>query len=247
MKTRIINHHFTWVRFIFMMAAFVLLSAGGYAQDSQTQRTIEVTGSAEMAVQPDQIKISVTLRSASDKSKEKDFLKILKDNKVGEDKVTFESSHNNHWWWYYSRYHDTSVQRYTVTLDSTINAANLMRDLQLPWVEQIRVIDKSNSKLQEYRKKVKIEAIKAAKEKATYLLAALGEELGSVVTVVEIGNNSSVSTPYYYWNRNLNTSSVSNSVVSSNQSGQSTVDGVSMQKLRYEVKVIFNIKEREEE
>jgi len=231
------------LKFIAIAGLIALTSCTVYSEDPPEPRTIEVTGSAEMAVQPDEIQLSIVLRSPSGQDKEKAFMKILADNGVDEDKVSFESSNNRNWWWYYSRYYDHTVQRYTVTIDSTVNSIELMEDLKESWVEQVRVTDKSNRRIQEYRKQVKIEAIKAAKEKASYMLEALGEELGSVVTITEVNTDHNTSSPYYYWGYNNSSSVVSNSVISSNQGGQSTVDGVAMQTLRYEVNVVFNIKE----
>jgi len=226
-----------------LLLATSLMSCTTVAEEPEVPRTIEVTGSAEMAVQPDEIVLSIVLRTASHKDKKKDFLKILSDHGVTEDKIAFESSNNQYWWWYYSSYHDNSVQRYSVTIDSTVNAMSLMEALKQPWVEQIRITERSNSNIQEYRKQVKIEAIKAAKEKASYMLAALDEEIGAVVTITELDGDVNNNNPYYYWNQNQN-SITSNAVLYSDQSAQSTVGGVAMQTLRYQVKIIFNIKEK---
>ncbi len=43
----------------------------------------------------------------------------------------------------------------------------------------------SHSKIEEYRKQLKIQAVKAAKEKAIYLSEAIGEKAGVAVTIQE--------------------------------------------------------------
>ncbi|UKN00259.1 SIMPL domain-containing protein [Paracrocinitomix mangrovi] len=233
-----------WMRQAMLLSVFVFMSCEITAQEPPIQRTIEITGSAEMDVQPDQIELSITTRSDANDDKQKELMKILEKNGIDANKVNFESSNTYNWWWYYSSYRDQSIQRYTVSVDSTVNSIELMEDLKKPWIQQVYVSNKSNSKIQDYREEVKIEAIRAARKKAIYLLAALDEEIGSVLTITEVNNDQNNNRPYYYyWNQNTN-NTLSNSVVSSGQSGSSTVDGVSMQKLRYEVKVVFTIKDK---
>jgi len=43
----------------------------------------------------------------------------------------------------------------------------------------------SHSKMDEYKKQIKINAVKAAKDKATYLLEAIGEKVGKAITITE--------------------------------------------------------------
>ena len=83
---------------------------------------------------------------------------------------------------------------------------------------------------------MKIEAIKAAKEKATYLLESIGEQIGGVLSIEEIPE----ATNYWYNQSNM----VSNSNISMNNGGNNAhgVGNVPMIKLRYEIKAKFEIK-----
>jgi uncharacterized protein YggE len=47
------------------------------------------------------------------------------------------------------------------------------------------IVNTSHSKMSEFRKLLKIQAVKAAKDKAIYLTDAIGEKLGSAITVKE--------------------------------------------------------------
>ncbi len=51
--------------------------------------------------------------------------------------------------------------------------------------QNFRIERTSHSKILEYRKQLKIQAIKAAKEKADYLAAAIDEQVGAAVTITE--------------------------------------------------------------
>ena len=55
----------------------------------------------------------------------------------------------------------------------------------------------SHSKIQEYKKQLKIEAIKAAKEKAAYLLEAINEKIGLAIEISESDNVSQISQAIY--------------------------------------------------
>ena len=56
----------------------------------------------------------------------------------------------------------------------------------------------SHSRLAEYRRQLKIAAVKAAKEKAQYLSASIGETIGEAVTINE---PVEYYIPYYNMNR----------------------------------------------
>jgi len=204
-----------------------------------TERTIEVTGSAEMQIEPNVVKLKIIL-SSNHSDKKKEFYKLLNKNGIKDNKITIESMNKYNWWWYYNHSYNHSEQTYMVTIDSTVNAIQLMQDLKQSWIRSVNISEKTNTKLQQYRKDVKIEAIKAAKEKATYLLAALDEEISSVITIIEI-NNDTRTNSNYWWNQTNNVYT-SNSVMSSGSSNQNTIGGISMDKVRYEVKIVFGIK-----
>lgn len=118
-------------------------------------------------------------------------------------------------------------------LDNQTNLLQLLDDLNQSWVSDIRVVKSSNKDIQKYRKDIKIQALKAAKEKAEYLLESIGEKLGEVISIVE--------EPEYnnYW-RNNEYSNVSMGI--SSQTNNSELQNVAKIKLRCEIKATFKIK-----
>ena len=62
---------------------------------------------------------------------------------------------------------------------------DLVALLDAEGVRSMHVRNYSHSKIENYRKEVKIAAMKAAKEKAGYLLEAVGASLGEVIEVQE--------------------------------------------------------------
>lgn len=54
----------------------------------------------------------------------------------------------------------------------------------------MRIGELENKEILEYHQKGKIEALKDAQRKATYLVEALGKKLGDVIRIVEEGNSN---------------------------------------------------------
>ena len=261
-----------------LVLSLVILSKTIFAQEagntSVSKKQITVTGSAEMSIDPDQVEISIVLYSSRNdfKKHEEDFIEICKKHKIPEDQLSFKNtsadwSYWNYWyyWWYYRNANDIA-QTYKLKVNSKVNLLEFVQDLNKTWVRNISVTSTSNKDMQMYRKEVKKEAIRMAKEKATYLLEAIDAKIGSVISVEEVtaDNNSNNKqtphgyNPYYgwYWNNpyygnqnnsasnsNMNSNSVmsSNNVAGGNNSADDGIEGLSKIKLRYEVKTVFEI------
>lgn len=234
------------------------MAADPRGQFTDTRRFIEVSGSAEMNLQPDEIELEVILQEY-DRSGRKikldnindSFYAVLRKNKMKAEDLEFINNANYYYWWYWWSYRNEYYQTKTITLklSSQTNILKLVEDLNTKWVQSIRIAKSTHSKLQEYRKQVKAEAAKAAKEKATYLLESLGEELDNVLSVEEVPETTNNNNPYnYYWWYNQGSSNLlSNSNVSVNQnqgssSRSSGIEHVASIKLRYEIKVKFAIR-----
>ncbi|MGZ5191287.1 MAG: SIMPL domain-containing protein [Flavisolibacter sp.] len=259
-----------------LAVAFILPSKSTIAQEI-SKKQITVTGSAEMSIDPDQVEISVVLHTThSDYDKREDeFIKICKKYKIPEDQLAFKGSSNdwsywNYWyyWWYY-RNSSYQTQTYKIKISSGIDLLEFVKELNKPWIQNISISATSNKNMPLYRKEVKKEAIRMAKEKAAYLLEAIDEKIGSVISVEEMTsdngtkhNNQHNGYNGYYWHNpyygyyggnngisNSNSNMNSNSVMSSGNvaggttnSAEDAISGLSKIKIRYEVKTVFEIK-----
>jgi uncharacterized protein len=158
-------------------------------------RIIEVTGTAEMSITPNEVvlKIGLTERmEGRDKltieKQEVDMknrlagmgIDIQKDLKI----VDLNSVFNMQ-----KRKKDvTSSKEYRLTIRE-MSLLGKIQDLaeQLKF-NSLDLILATHSELPKFRKETKIEAIKSAKEKAEYMLAAIGQKLGKVVFVQEVSD-----------------------------------------------------------
>jgi len=229
---------------ITLIIAFIYIAFNANAIEVTTElnRIITVTGSAEIVIPPDEIELEITLtenNSWKNLSKiELAFMKLLFGNDIEKDRVVFNSTNSSFYWYYWWNHRRDSrkSKKIILKLDAKTNFMKLVRDLDKEYVTSIRITKTSNKDLQKYRREVKIEAIKAAKTKAKYLLEAVDEKVGRLMQVDElqvIDNNQ-------YWGQQ-NRNAVSNSVMSYSKTRGSYIENVPEIKLRYEVKTKFEI------
>jgi uncharacterized protein YggE len=100
--------------------------------------------------------------------------------------------------------------------------------------EDAYILKTSHSKIEEYRKQVKINAMMATKDKAGYLLSSIGEEVGSPILIQE---RETYDSPYTISQRSLS----SNVAFEAYNLNASDI-GFKKIKLRYEIFAQFEIK-----
>jgi len=272
-------------KFVYVVLGIVLLVAFKNPETSKKQekdRFITITGSADMLVPPDKIAVDVTYqeywRDGWNKNKmsineiEKQIVKAAKEVGVLQAEITINASnvwqyHWNYWHYWYNYYDHLQNRNLTIKVNSSSQLNLLISELKKRMDKKRGIINielkgSSNNKIQEYRKMVKKRAVQAAQEKADYLLEAVGEKRGDVVSIEELNVNLSTTTtrqgyhgwgwPYYGGYNQTVTSSpnvgISNSSVAmpSNSYGtggenEENETGLKPIKLRYEIKTVFKI------
>jgi len=213
------------------------------AQNLDRQKTITVTGSADISVPPDEFVLEITLREHGSKFGEKSLNKIesklkrmLEKHDIDTDKLIFSNQSNYWYYWWCNRHRSHGEKSFKIKLSEKTDLLALVQDLNFKGVADLRVADSTNKNLHELRKEVKKEAIKAAKEKATYLLSAIEEQIGGVISVEEIP-----AVNQYHWRNNQNL------LTNFRVANKPTVEGqenLPQIKLRYEVKTVFEILEK---
>ena len=198
-----------------------------------------------MSIKPDEIQMDFTIKEyytkgAKEKfnlaAAEKEFFAILDKYGLKEKDVILDNSvYSSNWYsWWKSKKEELKYKTISIKVDSNLNLLQLVKDLDKNWLDDISISNMKNKKEQDFRKEVKIQAIKAAKEKATYLLNAIGEQIGKVISVKEIegSNNNSLF---------RSSNSLSNNVITSSYGNSNEINNIALIKLRYEMKVVFEI------
>ena len=183
-----------------LFACMILfLSASALAQPAPAERPyISVTGIAERAIVPDEIYIRISIKelyegrdkvSIDDQEREMmDKLKALGFNMAdislsAADEVYRKAKG-------FKR--DVMAKRnYELKVNNADMAGKVLDTLEAMKIVDASVVRFDYSKREQLKKELQIEAVKAAKEKAQYLLEAIGQRAGKPVLVEEItGRNS---------------------------------------------------------
>jgi uncharacterized protein YggE len=174
-----------------------LLSTNLFAQaPNPFPKTINVTGTAELEIIPDEIYVVITLKEYEKKGIGKielekvmtDFLNTCRNAGLPDSVITiasYEGFNPKSWFRKRSKGELYATIAYQIKFTSSKKIDELVNKLDDDATHNFDVVRVSHSKIQEYRKQVKIQAIKAAKEKALYLTEAVGEKLGEAVTIQE--------------------------------------------------------------
>ncbi len=235
---------------MFLFLASSVLAMTGFAQTSPNPypRTITVNGSAEVEVIPDEIYVQVDLKEYERKGAGKigidkirqDFLTAARSLNLPDSSITisgYDGANGNPWWRKKNKLKDelyASIS-YQVKLKSSAQVDQLVDKLDDAATQNFFVQRTSHSKLAEFRKQLKIQAIKAAKEKAGYLAEAINEQVGVAVTINE---------PNEYYQPYYNT--MANQRMMKAEMDQSAPDQPQADfkkiKIKFDVNVVFALK-----
>lgn len=172
----------------FLLIGFLVFGSLINAQEIK-KNFIEVTGVAEMEVEPDEIIFNIGIKGDNKNQladNEKQLFEILKNNGVKNEDIKFKSMYQN-------IYSKTKV--FTKSLEFKVtkkaNIGNLFENLNQKWVTSINISEIKNTRIADFRKTVKVNALKAAKEKADYLLESMGKKTGNPLEIVEMEDYTS--------------------------------------------------------
>ncbi|AYZ36793.1 SIMPL domain-containing protein [Chryseobacterium indologenes] len=181
-----------------------ILTLGSFASAQEVKKNgIEVTGVAEMEVEPDEIIFSIGIKADNKNDladNEKKLFEILKSAGVKNEDIKFKSMYQN----IYSKTAKFS-KNYQFKIGTKSNISKIFEDLNQKWVSSLNIAEVKSTKIADFRKAVKINALKAAKEKADYLLESMGKKTGSALEIVEIEDyTSDIIMPSAYKGRMAN-------------------------------------------
>jgi uncharacterized protein len=210
-------------------------------------KKIEVTGSAEQEVLPDEIYVTISLREyfkdKDNKNKidimvlEKQLQKAVEEAGITKENFSIGAINGNREWW--GKKKPTTFlesKNYVLKLANLYKIDGVISKVDEKGIAFTNIDHYEFSKIEKLRKDIKIKALQAAKEKAGYLLEGIGEQLGEAIDIIEI--DQSYSPQPVYSNMMMRTMSAD---VAGGGMPESTID-VQKIKVRYEMKAVFKIK-----
>lgn len=236
---------------LLLLAAGVLLSLCSFTQErSPFPRTITVNGSAEMEIIPDQLFVQVHLKEYEKKGSGKvsiekirqDFLTAVRSLGLADTAISvsgYDANNFNPWWRKKNKKEELYASiTYQVKLKSAAQVDQLVDKLDDNATQNFYISRTTHSRMEEFRRSLKIQAVRAAKEKAQYLSDAVGEKVGVAVTINEPGEH------YQSYGDMASNRMMRAEMAQSTASGtadQPQADFKKM-KLRYDVTVVFELK-----
>jgi uncharacterized protein YggE len=180
-------------KIILLLSAVILFTGTAVSQTTKTQHTIKVIGTAEMEIVPDEIYMSVTLKEyTKDKKKftieelEKSLVNYLEKITITEKKDVKMDNMSAYMISLKRKNKDEIITKsYSVKFKTPQQVAQLYSVMDSLGISGAYISKYSHSKMDEYKKEIKVKAIAAAKDKAVYLMAAIGEKAGKAVSVTE--------------------------------------------------------------
>ncbi len=233
-------------KLIALLAFVCLFAVAGIAQTQPERRVIEVSGSAERYVTPDTFTFKITL---FERIENKQKITIEQQENalraeltrlgvdVAKDLSVYDISS--------TYFRQKKVKDVLGTKDYRLMIRDLNKIAQLQEladrlnIAKLDLIDSENSEMTRHRREVKIEAIKAAKAKAEYLLAAIGERLGKAVSIKEETEATGYSTSNTFSNSNETSNFRSNARSASSSSDESLT--FTAEKIRFVIVARFEI------
>jgi uncharacterized protein YggE len=179
-----------------LSALVLLLSFLGQAQDNLSTRPfIEISGTSETFVVPDEIYLQITLLERMEgkekitiERQENDLKKNLKEIGIDLSNLSLSSANAD----YKSirrKEKDVLISKhYQLKLATTDQLAKVYERLDKLNADDASVQRVANSKIADFQKENRIKALRAAKEKADYLLNAIGHQAGTALFIQESDN-----------------------------------------------------------
>ena len=168
-------------------------------------RYIEVTGTSEIEIVPDKIHYLIEIREYFEeefdgKSKPEEYrTKVslseieqgLRENldKAGIPQNAIRTQEIGDYWRQQGQDFLVS-KKFDITLTDFNQINEIIKHIDTKGIHTMRIGELENKDMLAYHQKGKIEALKAAQKKATYLVEALGKKLGDVIRIVEEGSSN---------------------------------------------------------
>lgn len=235
--------------YLLIVSSFLALS--GFAQTiaNPFPRTITVNGSAELEIVPDEIYVQVYLKEYEKKGSGKvsiekirqEFLTAVRSLGLPDSSISvsgYDANNFNPWWRKKNKKEELYASiTYQVKLRNTAQVDQLVDKLDDNATQNFYISQTSHSKLEEIRKNLKIQAVKAAKEKADYLAEAANAKIGVPITINEPGE-------YYqpYYNTMASNRMMKAEMAQASAPADQPQADFKKMKMRYDVSVVFELK-----
>ncbi len=188
------------MRNLLAFAFVALFSVSAMAQQTDLRKKVTVSGTAETEVTPDIIYLSISLKEylKDNNSKKKVDITTLENQLynavqkagIAKENLTINNLSSYNYVTEKKKNPDFLASKQYRLKVTDLNKWNaIMEAIDPKGIAYTNIDSYDYSKIEALRKELKVKAIMAAKAKATYLVEALGDKLGSVLEIQEVNND----------------------------------------------------------
>ena len=226
----------------------MITAFSAFSQNKENERLIEVNGKAEMEIVPDEIIFVIGIEEywKEEFEKKKDFedyktkvplaeiedalIKNLRNAGIEKEDIKVKNMGN---YWRYRGKEFLYSKQFEIKITDLSKINKLTQTLDSKGIKYMNIGELNHSKMDEFKKQVKIDALKDAKEKAQYLVESIDSELGEVITITEMNDE---------YIRPMRAESMMMMKAASADMNTESIDEVQDIKLEYQVRATFRIK-----
>jgi len=183
---------------LLMLAVLLTVTAAAFAQNVDLRRKIEVSGTAEQEVTPDIINVSISLQEyMNGKTKvtidqlEGQLENGVKDAGIPKEDLTISnvSAWNNN---YQKKKNPDFLasKQYSIRFSDLNKFDQVLSQVDPKGIQYTNIESYDYSKMDQLKNELKLKALLAAKDKATFLLNGIGEKLGDALDITETDNSN---------------------------------------------------------
>ncbi len=181
-----------------------VLFSNGQTSDMKIERDyIQVTGESEMLIVPDEIYVRIIIseryqgrEKITVDSIEQQMKVKLNELEIDLKNITLSEANADYIRVRWSKKDVLTSKDYLLKLETAAQVSKVFEEFAKINIQDLSIQGVNNTKIEDYKKEVKINAAKAAKAKATYLLTAMGQQIGKALRVEEVTPSVAIKSNY---------------------------------------------------
>lgn len=177
-----------------MLAIGMVFTSFAQNTTEKKPKTISVSGTAEMEITPDIIYLNIKLQEyMKDKSNkvtmatlEEQLRKAVQNAGIPAENLTIDNIDGEQAWRRKKKDVDFLAQKeFTLKVNNLVKVNSIVNGIDDGGLTDIHIQSHTHSKMDDYRRQVKVKALQVAKAKAKDMLEGIDEKLGGVMEVTE--------------------------------------------------------------
>lgn len=172
---------------------FLLVSISGFSQNFTNQHYIQVVGTAEEKVVPNEIYLQIMINEQDNKGKESveslenKMVKKLKELDINVDEDLSIKDLSSNFQKYFFRQPDIlSSKEYQLILHEATKVGEVYMALEKLGISNLKIEKVDHTDLEKFKEDVRIKAIQNAKQKAYGLAASIQQQIGKAIYIHEL-------------------------------------------------------------